>query len=75
MRSILLQTFLMVAMGSTSFRRPRSVSGRGRWGFIRVTAARGPGGACGSAVSLSVVARRVNRPGSRTGFARRTAGP
>src|SRR6185503_13888391 len=75
MRSILLQTFLMVVMGSTSFRRPASVSGRGRWGFIRVTAARGPGGACGSAVSLSVVARPVNRPGSRTGFARRTAGP
>jgi hypothetical protein len=34
MRSILLQTFLMVAMESTSFRRPASVSGRGRWGFV-----------------------------------------
>jgi len=62
MRSILLQTFLMVAMESTSFRRPRPFSGRGRWGFVRVTAARGPCGACGSAVSLPVVARPVNGP-------------
>jgi hypothetical protein len=32
MRSILLQTFLMVAMESTSFRRPASVSGSGAVG-------------------------------------------
>ena len=62
MRSILLRTFLMVAMGSTSFRRPRPSPVGAVGGSFRVTAARGPCGACGSAVSWSVVARPVNGP-------------
>ena len=62
MRSILLRTFLMVAMGSTSFRRPRPSPVGAVGGSFRVTAARGPCGACGSAVSSSVVARPVNGP-------------
>ena len=62
MRSILLRTFLMVAMGSTSFRRPRPSPVGAVGGSFRVTAARGPCGACGSAVSWSVVARPVDGP-------------
>ena len=75
MRSILLRTFLMVAMGSTSFRRPRPSPVGAVGGSFRVTAARGPCGACGSAVSWSVVARPVVWPGSRSGLPAGRLGP
>ena len=74
MRSILLRTFLMVAMGSTSFRRPRP-SPVGPLGFVSRDG--GPWALWGLRQRRVLVGRRTARewPGSRSGLPAGRPGP